>query len=63
MPYDVAGDDLLASLKQQCALVNHRLRILESSRMYNFALFCCFALYKFWYSIRLLLIYLIIIKY
>jgi len=40
MPYNVAGDDMLASLKQKCALVKQRLHNLESSRMYSFAIFC-----------------------
>jgi len=34
MPYEVAGDDMLASLKQKCALLKQHIHNLETSRMY-----------------------------
>jgi len=37
MPYHVAGDDMLVTLRQKCALLKQRLHILETtSRMYLF---------------------------
>ena len=43
MPYAVAGDDMLASLKQKCALLKQRLHSLENNRMYHFcSVLCCY---------------------
>jgi len=40
MPYHVAGDDMLMSLRQKCALLKQRLHDLQmSSRMYFFQYF------------------------
>jgi len=49
MPYAVAGDDMLASLKQKCALLKQRLHSLENNRMYHFcSVLCCYTVNNVW---------------